>query len=828
MSSFSFIRNAFHFIESQTRKYIRRHFGQIYNWIEHGTMAKRLSRLLFFVLLTCVSDLIFAQIQYVIPEEMERGAVVGNIAEDLGLSIGEMSFRKFRLVTDDRMQLLKVNKGSGILIVNERIDREMLCGQSATCSISQDLAVDNPLEMYLVDVEILDVNDNSPTFPKMRYAFQVSELTAAGALFPLESAHDADVGTNAVSNYEISTNKHFGMNTRTRSDGSKIAELVLENPLDREQHSSFHLTLTAIDGGIPRRSGTAEIVITVLDGNDNAPVFDHQIYNINALENIPVGTVITTLHAVDLDQGTNGEVRYYLTNYVSHRVRELFNLNPETGQISVQGSLDYEEKKTYQLDVEAVDNGTPALVGRAEILVELVDVNDNAPDLKVNSLSIEVSEGAAGGTVIAIISATDRDSGENGHVQCHLPPNIPFKLQKSLNWQYNLIVSDRLNRESTPSYNISISAWDAGSPPLSTNKTIHVSVSDINDNAPQFTQLLYNVFLMENNVPGASVFAVTALDADLGKNSEISYSLLDSFLTETSASGQFIVNSESGRLHALRSFDYEIQKNFQIKVQARDSGTPSLSSTALVNVIILDQNDNAPVIVSPSNMAIVFVPKSAHPGYLVTKVIATDADSGQNAKLSFQLLEATDHRIFSVEFTSGEITTTQNFREQVAVRQAIAVLVRDNGQPSLSSTVSILCTVQHNVTENTFDRKYKPRNPELFSDLNFLLIIIFGSTSCMFLFIICFLVVVKYKQDKNIYCYTSRICCHGQRNSTNASHCRDVAESNLDSVQTLPVRDSYNYTVCLSPESSKSDFLFLKPSHPTLPLDGINIHDTER
>ncbi|XP_048459458.1 protocadherin-10-like [Rhincodon typus] len=796
-------------------------------------MAKNLRRLVYFVLLTCVSDLICGRLQYVIPEEMERGTFVGNIAEDLGLSIGEMSFRKFRLVSDDGIQLLKVNMENGILVVNKRIDREILCGRSATCSVSQDIAVENPLEMHRVDVEILDVNDNSPTFLELRYTLQISELTAAGALFPLESAHDADVGTNAVNSYEISTNKHFGLKTHNRSDGSKIAELVLENPLDREQDSTLHLTLTAIDGGIPRKSGTTEIVITVLDVNDNAPVFDHQLYRVNALESLPKGSLIITLNAVDLDQGTNGEVKYYLTSHVSHRVRELFSLDSETGHIRVQGSLDYEEEKIYQLEVKAVDKGTPALAGRAEVLVELIDVNDNAPELKINSLSIEVSENAASGTVIAIISAMDRDSGENGQVQCRLPPYIPFKLQKSSNKQYSLVVSDTLNREISPFYNISISAWDAGLPSLSTNKTIHISISDINDNAPQFTQSLYNVFLMENNAAGASIFAVTALDLDLGKNSKTSYFLLDSFISESSASGHFSVNSESGRIYALRSFDYEIQKKIKIKVQARDDGTPSLTSTALVNIIILDQNDNAPVILSPSNdnSSIVIASNSALPGSLVTKVIATDADSGQNARLSYKLIEATDHSIFSVGYTSGEIRVTRNFREQDALRQKLVVLVKDNGQPSLSNTVSILITVQGNVSENAFEGKNKLRSPELFSDLNFLLIIILGSTSCIFLIIIFFLAAVKCQQDRNICCCTSRICCYRQNISTGASRCRRVAKANLnylDSVQTLPMRDSYDYTVCRSPESSKSDFLFLKPCHQTLPVNDINIRDTDR
>ncbi|XP_067852114.1 protocadherin-10-like [Heptranchias perlo] len=797
------------------------------------TMANSLSRGLSFIVLMCICDLVFGQIRYSMPEELEPGAFVGSIAEDIGLSIREMTARKFRLVSDDGMQLLKIKMENGILVVNERIDREELCRQSSTCSISYDVAVENPLEMYRFEVEILDVNDNSPSFTKNRYSLQISELTAAGALFPLESAHDADVGANTVNTYQISTNEHFGLKIHSRSDGSKITELRLEKPLDREQQSTYQLILTAIDGGIPHRSGTAEIIITVLDSNDNAPVFDHQIYRVNVIENAPKGTLVIIINGADLDDGTNGEVKYSLTGHVSQSVRELFKLDPETGQIRLQGQLDYEEQNVYELEVQAVDNGVPALVGRAKVLIELIDVNDNAPEVKLTSLSSMVREDAALGTVVAIISVVDRDSGENGNVRCRVPANVPFKLQKSLPNQYKLVVSETLDRETTPLYNVSISAWDTGSPPLSTNKTVLISVSDINDNAPRFTQSPYNVFLMENNAPGASIYAVTALDPDLGKNGKVSYSVLESRMQDIFASGDVTVNLETGRIYALRSFDYEKLKNFQIKIQAHDAGVPSLSSTAIVNVIILDQNDNAPLIVSPlqrnSSAAVGIVPQSAYSGYLLTKVIATDADSGQNARLSYQLIEATDRSIVSVGFFSGEIRTTRKFRDQDALTQRLVILVKDNGQPGLSSTVTILFSVLANFTENLAERRNRPRTPDYFSDLNLFLIVTLGSTSCIFLLIITLLVAVKCKQDRNIHSYTSGTCCYRRKNPTNAFNRKHVPRTTLnynENGKTLPIRESYNYTVCLSPESSKSDFLFLKPCHPTLPLDDINVCDT--
>ncbi|XP_078087668.1 protocadherin gamma-A7-like [Mustelus asterias] len=792
-------------------------------------MANAFSRRLYFVFLVCVWDAVYGKIRYSIPEEMERGAFVGNIAEDLGLSIRDMTVRNFRLVSDDGVQLLKVNMGNGILVVNERIDREILCGRTSSCSVSQDITVENPLEMHRIDVEILDVNDNSPCFAKTTYSLQVSEFTAAGALFPLESAHDPDVGTNTVSAYQISTNNHFGLKTHSRSDGSIVVEVVLESPLDREKQSTFGLTLTAIDGGIPHRSGTAEIIITVLDGNDNAPVFDHQIYRVDVMENAPKGSLVITINATDLDEGRNGEVKYFLTSHVSQSVQDLFTLDPVTGQITVQASLDYEEKHVYELEVQAVDNGTPALVGRAEILVGLIDINDNAPELKITSVASEIREDAAFGTGVAIISVMDRDSGENGQVNCQAPPNTPFKLQKSLNNKYMLVISGKLDRETTPLYNICISAWDAGSPRLSTNRTILISISDINDNAPRFAQPSYNVFLMENNTPGALIFAVTAFDPDLNKNSKVSYFLLERSAQERSVSGDVTVNAETGRIYALRSFDYEVRKNFEIKIQAQDDGSPRLSSIAIVNIIILDQNDNIPAIVSPSidnsSTAMEVVPKSAAPGYVVTKVIATDSDSGQNARLSYQFMETTDRSIFSVGFTSGEIRTTRRFRDRDLLTQRLVVLVKDNGQPTLSSTIAILVSVLTNVTENVSERKIIPRKPELFSDLNLLLVITLGSTTCIFLLIIFLLIALKCKQDRDAYSYTSPICCFSRRNSPDTFNRRSVPEATSnypDTAHTLPIRESYNYTVSLSPESSKSDFLFLKPYHPTLPYDDFN------
>uniref|UniRef100_UPI00398F2467 protocadherin-10-like n=1 Tax=Pristiophorus japonicus TaxID=55135 RepID=UPI00398F2467 len=794
-------------------------------------MANTISSGASFIFLLCVSNLVSGQIRYSIPEELEHGAFVGNIAEDLRLNVWELSARKFRLASDEKTHYMEVNLENGILFVNERIDREELCRQSTTCSLSLRIAMDNPLAMHRVVVEIFDVNDNSPNFFQDEFSLQISELIAPGSRFPLGSAHDPDVGTNTISTYQISPNEYFGLKVQTRNDGSKSAELLLENTLDREQQSTFDLVLTAIDGGIPHRSGIARIIIAVVDVNDNAPIFDHEIYRATVAENAAKGTLVTKINAADLDEGTNADLTYSFANHVSYKIREIFKLEMETGEIRVEGVLDFEESSVYELDVQAVDNGPANMTGHAKVMVAIIDVNDNFPVVEVTSVTSRVAEDAIPGTVIAVISVTDLDSGENGQVQCQVPGVVPFKLQKSSRNEYQLVTRDILNRENAPLYNISISAWDGGSPPLSTSKTILLSVSDVNDNAPTFTQSSYNVYLMENNTPGASIFAVTALDLDLDQNADLVYSIPENLLQGLPGYAYVTINSRNGNIYALRSFDYEQVKHFQIKVQAQDAGSPPLSSIATVNVIILDQNDNAPVIVSPltwnSSASVEIVPQSVYRGYLLIKVIAADADSGQNARLSYQLLEATDPSLFTVGLLSGEIRATRRFRDQDIIAERLVLCVKDNGQPSFSSTVTISFSIVSNVTEKSSERSDEPFHSEDFNDLNRYLIIILGSTSFLFLVTIIFLVVLKCKQDRNIAEGNScTIFCCRRRNSKAPSYRTPAPNQPFN--YTGPVQtEEYQYTVCLSPESSKSDFLFLKPCHPTLPFNEVSARDTK-
>ncbi|XP_032885698.1 protocadherin gamma-C5-like [Amblyraja radiata] len=768
------------------------------------------------MLLVCAPDLITGQLRYSITEEMEEGAFVGNLAQDLGLNVRQLSARKLRLSSDDGGRYMKVGSDNGVLSIRERIDRERICRHTEMCTIYFKTTLENPSEMYRGEVEILDINDNSPNFGDGSIALQISEAIAPGVRFRLESAEDPDSGINTVTAYTISSNEHFSLKTHKTVDGIMVAELLLETSLDREMQTSHQLLLTATDGG--RRSGTAQVLITVVDINDNPPVFDRDNYSGSLSENARQGAIVMQVNANDLDEGLNAELTYTFSDVALRRARNLFRLDPHSGEISVEGPLDFEEATSYSLDIQAMDNGSPPITGHANVLIKITDVNDNAPEIKLTSASTKIPENAPPGTFIMFIDVIDRDSGVNGQVRCELPQNVPFRLQ-TLSNHYKLVTSETMDREVISEYTLPISAWDLGSPSLSSNKTIHIAITDKNDNDPRFSKSSYNVYVTENSAPGASIFALTALDPDQEQNSYISYSFGDNRIQNLPVSTYLSINPMNGTIYALRSFDYEELKNFQINVQARDAGVPPLSSSATVNVIILDQNDNAPVIVSSleqsGSAATEIVPQSAGQGYSVTKIIATDADSGQNSRLFHQMMKSTDPTLFNVGKISGEIRTSRNILQSDNGLQTLVILVKDNGQPSLSSTVTMNIRVLENSTEGITESSTLVKNPEYFSDPNVYFIIIFSCTSVVFLLIIVLLIGIKCKQDRSIiqgyntpsYSY-NRGVLHGTFNG------RPAIEETLPypgKGRVVRVPEPHQYSVCLSPESAKSDFLFLKP-----------------
>ncbi|XP_053093091.1 protocadherin alpha-2-like [Pangasianodon hypophthalmus] len=721
-------------------------------------------------LLLCLEKQVCAQIRYSIPEEVKEGTVVGNIAKDLDLDVSTLVDRRFRIVSGSKDGFFQVNQNNGVLHVDKKIDREEVCDSSNPCVFNLKIAVDRPLEIHYVVVDITDINDNAPRFPDKQQRVEIAESTIPGARFQLQSARDPDIGIHSVRSYKLSKNEHFDLEIKDRDD-EKVPFLVLQKALDRERKAEHELTLTAVDGGNPSRSGTLNVTVTVLDINDNRPVFSQEVYTVHLQENVPIGTTVLRVNATDLDEGSNGEIVYSLGSNLNRKIYDVFDLDTVSGEIRVKGEIDFENIDVHRLDVLASDKGTPPMTVNCRVTVKILDVNDNAPEIEVTSLSNVVPEDSKPGTVISLISVSDKDSGVNGKVICSLSSNIPFELKPSVQENmYSLITNSYLDREEISHYDITLTATDLGQPSLTAQKSLNVQISDVNDNSPEFSHNPIELYLMENNIPGASIFSVTASDKDTNENAVISYSILRGDGAKNNWPTFLSINSETGVIHALKSFDYEVAKTFQFHVLATDCGSPSLSSNVTVNVFILDQNDNVPVILYPvsangSAEGVEEIPRNVNAGHLVTKVRAYDADIGYNGWLLFSVQEVSDHSLFGLDRYTGQIRTLRSFTETDEAEHKLVILVKDNGNVSLSATATVIIKlVEPKEAFAASDVKNTVKEEEE-NNVTFYLIITLGSVSFLFVISIIVLIVMqcskspdfssKYLQDTN---YDGTLC----------------------------------------------------------------------
>uniref|UniRef100_A0A8C1Y9U2 Protocadherin alpha subfamily C, 2 n=1 Tax=Cyprinus carpio TaxID=7962 RepID=A0A8C1Y9U2_CYPCA len=727
-------------------------------------------KIVFIVVSLVFGRTVWAQIRYSISEEQKDGAAVGNVAKDLGIDYRTLKERGFRIVSTSGESLFRVNQNDGVLYVNGKLDREEVCERITPCLINLKIALENPLDIHYVTVDVIDMNDHAPRFPEQEKHLEIGESVIPGARFPLQAARDPDSGSNSVQTYKLSHTDHFRIEIKDRDEDGKVPVLILQKPLDREVTKRMKLQLTALDGGRPPKSGTMEITIDVLDINDNAPVFTKEAYIVMLNENTPVGTTVFRVNATDLDEGQNSEIVYSLGHDVNDKLRKLFNVNPITGEIVVTGLLDFEVKDKYEIDIQASDKGIVPLTTDKSLTIKIADVNDNPPQIEVTSFSSAIPEDSKPGTTVALISVSDLDSEINGRVTCSLTGNIPFKLMPSPQENaYALVTISSLDRETISSYDIILEAKDAGQPPQSSVKSITVQVSDVNDNVPEFSFSPYSFYVLENNAPGKALFSVSASDKDTSENSVVSYQIWRDGV-ENKYTSFININSENGEIYALKSFDFETVKSFQFQVVATDSGTPSLSSNVTVNVFILDQNDNVPVILHPvsangSAEGVEEIPRNVNAGYLVTKVRAYDADIGFNGWLLFSLQEVSDHSLFGLDRYTGQIRTLRSFTETDEALHKLIILVKDNGYVFLSATATVIVkVVEPKEAFAASDVKNAVKDEEE-NNVTFYLIIILGSVSVLFVISIIVLIVMqcskstdyssKYLQDTN---YDGTLC----------------------------------------------------------------------
>uniref|UniRef100_A0A803V4A0 Cadherin domain-containing protein n=1 Tax=Ficedula albicollis TaxID=59894 RepID=A0A803V4A0_FICAL len=747
-------------------------------------------------------------IRYSVAEEAESGSLVGKLAEDAGLTPPQLSARRARLLSEDGRQHLRLDRGSGRLLVAGRLDREELCAHSATCMLPFELLLSDPLQFFRVEVTLNDVNDHSPVFPE-HLAFKIPETSEPGSRFPLERARDLDIGSNSIQAYRISPqNADFSVSYGSRSEDDKYLELVLEKPLDREEQAEMSFSVIAEDGGSPPRSGTTQVKIVILDANDNAPMFTKHVYIAKVLENMPEGSVILTVLATDQDAGINGDISYEITELVGQSDSQ-FVIDHRTGEIKLTKPLDFEE-----LGVRATDGG--GLSAICKVLVEVVDVNDNAPELAVSSFSSPLPENTVPGTVVALFTVRDRDSGANGKISCALDDQLFFSLRPAYKNYYELVTVSALDRERTARYVLGVTAADAGSPPLTSTHTFTVDISDVNDNAPVFNQTSYTMYVRENNAPTVFVGAVSAADADVGLNAKVTYSLAPVPAAERPSCSCISVNSENGHVFVLRPLDYERLRQSEVTVSASDAGSPPLRANVTVRLVVLDENDNAPLVLYPaqdgSAASSELVPVSAEPGYLVTKVVAVDADSGQNSWLSYHLLRATEPGLFSVAVQSGEVRLKRPVTERDSAKHKLLVLVRDNGKPPLSATAALSALLLKDFSDVRLPHGSPPTD-EQGDSLTTYLIIALVFVSLLFLISSALFVARKVCKSKELKAAHVLSGAHNLH-----SGLADAAAAG-----TLP--RAYCYEISLTTGSGNSEFQFLKPILPSLPGSEVPPHE---
>ncbi|XP_005284421.2 protocadherin-18 isoform X2 [Chrysemys picta bellii] len=803
----------------------------------HQISSKMHFMFLFVLMIISFSkDVLGKNLKYRIYEEQRVGSVIARLSEDVAdvlFKIPNPSSVRFRAMQRGNSPLLVVREDNGEISIGAKIDREQLCQKNLNCSIEFDVITlpTEHLQLFHVEVEVLDINDNSPQFSRALIPIEISESAAVGTRIPLDSAFDPDVGENSLHTYSLSANDFFNIEVRTRTDGAKYAELIVVRELDRELKSSYELQLTASDMGVPQRSGSSILKISISDSNDNSPVFEQQSYIIQLLENSPVGTLLIDLNATDPDEGANGKVMYSFSSHVSSKIIETFKIDSEKGHLTLLTQVDYEITKSYEIDAQAQDLGPNSIPAHCKIIIKIVDVNDNKPEINLNLMSpgneeiAHISEGSPMDTFVAIVRVQDKDSGVNGEIVCKLHGHGHFKLQKTYENNYLILTNATLDREKRSEYSLTVIAEDKGTPSLSTVKHFTVQINDENDNPPRFQTNRYEVVILENNSPGAYITSVTATDPDLGDNGQVTYTILESFILGSSITTYVTIDPSNGAIYALRTFDHEEVNQIAFVVQARDGGSQQLVSNTTVVLTIIDENDNAPVIVEPAlrnNTAEISIPKDAESGIHVTRIRAIDRDSGMNSELSCSIIADNEENIFIMDPRSCDIYINVSIESVLSKEWEFFVIVQDKGSPPLSTKALLKCTVFEYVypipsTEATFISQ-----PSL--DVSMITIISLGSICAVLLVIMVIFATRCNREKKDTRSYNCRVA-----ESTYQHHpkrpSRQIHKGDITLVPTvngtLPIRSHHRASPSSSPTLERGQMSSRQSHHSHQSLNSL-------
>ena len=663
-----------------------------------------------FSIIVSVISLVKSQetvVKYNVREEKSPLTFVGNIARDSLLfpNVTTEAFQQmsFQILTmgNNYATYFSIDEKSSTLRTTSEIDREEICPDMTTCEFSFNVAVyiqdkeTEVVDLYKiirVEVNLEDINDNDPEFPKPSVIIPISENSPVNNEYFLSGAIDLDTGrNNSVQNYIMEPqNEMFGLKVSRDSDGTVSSDLniVVKYPLDRESRSEYHLVIYAVDGGFPVRTGSVKVNITITDQNDNPPVFSEMEYNVTVQENSPVNSSILVVTASDADSGDNGQVSYKFSSRTSSKILEVFTINDTTGEITLLSILDYEESsiKYRTFHVEAFDNGTPPKSAKVKVTVNIGDINDNYPQININLPpgGKKISEAAESGSFVAHVAVYDLDNGVNGEIECEIEGN-DFHLEDfKIDNNYKVVISKPLDHELNELYEVKIDCKDGGSPPKTNSTSFTVIVEDINDNFPEFDKPVYKLTIQEETHTTTTI-RVNAVDADSGVNGEVTYRL------DGEDPAQFTINSRTGLIISNSAFDREVTPEVEFKVLAWDSATEPKTSTATVKINITDINDNAPNFPShPVHLELLENDATAS-----VFLAVNDPDLGLNGQftLSFPQNDYLD-KYLSFNPETGEISARQGIDRELIPYFSFWVTAVDKGIPQMSSSAEVILTIK--------------------------------------------------------------------------------------------------------------------------------------
>ncbi|XP_062613103.1 protocadherin-11 X-linked-like [Saccostrea cucullata] len=636
------------------------------------------------------------EVTYDLAEELESRVLVGNVAADSGLAntVNSLTYSLLQVGYPAAKSFI-ITETRGELYTNATIDRDSICEFQDQCVLNLVAVASNSdtgdFHKIKIYVNVIDINDNSPIFPKTVVSFQIIEDTAINFTYSLEGAVDLDTGINSVKRYEIPLHDSpFQAVADKFPDGRSMLKLILKQTLDREINPTHQIRVLAYDGGSPPNTGTLTVNISVGDINDNYPIFSKLSYNVTIMDDLPEDSLVVKTFARDKDEGPNGEVQYRLKVRQSEDIFQTFYMNTTSGEIFLKKSLISGSQESYKILIEATDKGNQPLISQSQVFVRVQDNHNNFPVINVNVLSgtdtAEVSEHASQGTVVAHIAVKDPDTGANGLVKCDVISQY-FKIQKFEENEYKVVVFASLNREMRDSYEVTVSCHDAGSPPRETNSTFPVIVVDENDNPPRFDRQIYYATVSENNNVKLSLLTVSATDDDIGINAEIKFSVSNEVKDKLS------INENSGVLILNQALDREVQNQVSFYVFATDSGNVPLTGTATVIITVKDMNDNTPTY--PESVWKFAVPENLDSPKVVGFVTAFDKDEGINSEVRHYLMSSSGHESPPFEMKeNGTLMVTRSLDRETVALYDLQIMAMDKGSPARTGFAFIKITVE--------------------------------------------------------------------------------------------------------------------------------------